>query len=1008
MSYDEETTRPNPFPGLRAFRPEEGHLFFGRIESIVKVVTRLKENRFVAVLGASGSGKSSLVLSGVIPALMKENAEEKKSWSYLVFRPELNPIDNLASELATLSAEPGFTQLPEATVAASLHNRSEGIIDIINKMRKNLRQQIVIVIDQFEEIFRYSPASTRGTLGDDATDFIDLIVNAVTQSDQGLYILLTIRSEYVSECSRFHSLTNLMNGSSYLLPQLTSETLSTVIEEPVKISGAAIDRSVVRMILSDLNDRQGQLPVLQHLLMRLWDQWSKSGDTSRPLSLADYEAVGRLKGAIAQHAGQAYELLDERHRYVCARLFRTITLRSEDGRELRKPERISTIASQTGCLVEEIIHVAEVFRSPEYSFLTPSIDVILNKDTIIDLTHESIIKLWGTLRKWLDDEEASKRIYLQLASAAAQYQEGNGKLWTAPDLLMAIKWREEDKPTLAWAERFDPAFERTMLFLKNSEEEYQVQEEYNEKAGATRIKRSRFFAGIFGILVIISLIALGMIHTLRVRAERQKDVAIQLKDEAVSYSTLLNDSLLSLADTLKVTALEADSARIAAVMEANRAMEAEERATEADRIMNEAVIEKAVAETVAAEEHKMKMLSVARSLAVRSVSHTGDQDLQILLAWQGYLFNDRYTGVPDDADLYSAFYDISKRYGNRYYSRVQTGGNEVTAMAQDLQGNYFYTADKGGRVLRWQSSQPSKGFDIIWSGDKVIEAMAVSTDATWLACGTSTSEIIMIPLTEGMLSYQLEADGGKVTALIFGGSGDHLYSSNINGSVALWDLKSHTSTTVGNEAEGVIALDISHNSKILAGLTAEGRLLLWHADSPGKPFFVDTGDRIITSLRFIPGEERLVTGDSTGLIDVWSAGAENVEATLEGHSASVAAIAFSNSDQQMLTGDIRGEIKIWSLADITKPPAVISDCSEAIVNMAFNKGDNAFVTVTKASVTQRPAHVSCMTGGLCSKVTRNLSPAEWIAYVGSDIEYEATCPDKTYRIKVREITQGGQ
>ncbi len=96
--------RPNPFPGLRAFRPDEGHLFFGRTESTLKVVNGLKENRFVAVIGSSGSGKSSLVMSGVIPALLRENAEGRKSWSYLVFRPDRNPVDRLASELSAFSA----------------------------------------------------------------------------------------------------------------------------------------------------------------------------------------------------------------------------------------------------------------------------------------------------------------------------------------------------------------------------------------------------------------------------------------------------------------------------------------------------------------------------------------------------------------------------------------------------------------------------------------------------------------------------------------------------------------------------------------------------------------------------------------------------------------------------------------------------------------------------------------------------------------------------------------
>lgn len=368
------------------------------------------------------------------------------------------------------------------SVAASLHNRTEGLTDVINRIRKNLRQQVVIVIDQFEEIFRFSPVTSRGIPGDDATDFIDMIVNAMQKPDHGLYIILTLRSEYVSDCGRFHSLTNLMNSSSYLLPQIPVDQMVTVIEEPVKLSGASIDRSLVKLILSDLEERPGQLPVLQHLMMRIWNHWSRLGDLSHPIGLADYEAVGMLKGAISQHAGQAYESLDERHRYVCSRLFRTITTRSDDGRELSKPERISTIAALTGCAEHEIIDVAEVFRSPEYSFLTPSKEVPLNGESILDLAHESIIRLWGTLRQWMDDEEASVKLYRQLASAAARYQEGTGRLWTAPDLLMALRWRDENNPTLAWAEKIDPAFERALIFLKNSEEEYLIRQEYGKKA----------------------------------------------------------------------------------------------------------------------------------------------------------------------------------------------------------------------------------------------------------------------------------------------------------------------------------------------------------------------------------------------------------------------------------------------------------------------------------------------------------------------------------------------
>lgn len=995
--------RPNPFPGLRAFRPDEGHLFFGRTESTLKVVNRLKENRFVAVLGASGSGKSSLVLSGVIPALLKENAEGRKSWSYMVFRPERNPVDHLATELAALSAGAGFTQLTEVSVAASLHNRSEGLTDVVNRIRKNLRQQIVIVIDQFEEIFRFSPETTRGTLGDDATDFIDLIVNAVQSPDQGLHIILTLRSEYVSECARFHSLTNLMNSSSYLLPQIQTDLIGTVIEDPVKIAGASIDRSLVKLIKTDLEEKPGQLTVLQHLMMRLWNQWSRTGDMNRPISLADYEAVGRLKGAISQHAGQALESLDERHRYVCSRLFRTITARTDDGRELRKPERISDIAAQTGCREQEIIAVADLFRAPEYSFITPTREVPLNGESILDLTHESIIKHWVILRKWMDEEETSARLYRQLAASAEQYQEGNGRLWTAPDLLMALRWREESNPTLAWAERIDPAFERAMLFLKNSEEEYMVREEYSRKTGTESIKRSRLIAGLLGLLALATLLALGMVYSLRTRAEKQRSVAVQLKDEAVAYTERLSDSLDFLADTLRSAAEQAGVERLNALAANGRAEKAQVRAAAAEGIVGEIASGKEAAVKKATEENRYRMLSVARSLAVRSLTHSGEKDLQILLAWQAYLFNDRHSGMTEDPDVFSALYEVGKRYGNRFYASFIPDGAGITAMSDQPGGRSFFTADTKGRVLRWQSSDPAKGYNLIWSGDKVIRVMTVSPDAAWLACGTETSEIIMIPIFDDSIGYQLSDKSGAITAVLFSAGGDRLYSSAAGGGVNEWDLSTRTCKKIIDDAAGITALEISRNNTMLAALTREGRVFFWPTQSPEKKSFLETNGRVITTHRFIPGGDRLATGDNSGVITIWNTTAGTLESSIEGHTAPVRSIAFDSTDDQMLTADGAGGIKLWSLTNLAQPPVVFTDSPGDIVCLTFCENGEAFLAATGEDVTRRPAHVRCMTTGLCDKVTRNLSEQEWSAWVGGDIDYEATCPDKEYQIRVKEI-----
>jgi energy-coupling factor transporter ATP-binding protein EcfA2 len=1006
MNSKNDTARPNPFPGLRAFTPQEGHLFFGRMESTLKVVNRLIDNRFVAVLGPSGSGKSSLVMSGVLPALQKENANGKKTYSFLVFRPELNPVDNLAAQISALSTEAGFTFVPVPSVEASLHNRSEGLFDVINKIRKNLRQQIVIVIDQFEEIFRYGPASTDGVSGDATADFIDLLVSAARQQDEGLLIILTLRSEYVAECSRFQGLTGLLNSGSYLLPQLTRETMVSVIEEPVKLSGATIDRSVVRTIISDLGERTGQLPVLQHLLMRLWNNWARSGDLSRPLNMSDYESVGRIKGAISQHAGQAYNSLDERHKYVCSRLFKSITTRTEDGKELRKPEKISTIAALTGCTTEELFKVAEVFRAPEYSFITPEKEHLLTEGSIIDLTHESIIRLWENLKTWLEEEESSKRLYLQLAAAAALHQEGKGKLWTPPELPVAIKWRNEHKPTLEWAERLDPSFERAMLFLKNSEEKYVEQEEHNKQAGKKKIKRSRLFALILGLTVVVTLIALATTWSLKSKSEKQREIAMRQKEEVLSFNFMLADSLNNLTDTLKAAseAVVITTSKIASALE--RAETAEHKAAVAVDLREEAETDRNKALKIATEEKRKKMISIARSLAVRSLNYQDEKDLQVLLAYQGFIFNDRFQGTSNDADIYKALYDVGKRYGNRNYGQFIDGNVEVTAMAEEPSGTFFYTAEKSGRILQWQTDNPGKGYNVIWTGDMLIEIMTVSPDASWLACGTADSEIIMIPLSGGNLSYQMAGSGGNISALVFSNNGERLYSATVRGQVAGWDLASHTATDITRTQSGVMAMDISGDNLLLAGLTGDGKVLVWQIDSGKQVVILDLGEKVITSLRFVPWDHRLVTGDEAGSIAIWNTSEKRIADSFPGHDSGIRHIAFNRNKRQMATAGEEKFIKLWNYDDPREVPPIITDCNESIVKIGFSDNGKVLLAATIDGVTKRPAHVEYMTAGICDKVTRNLSPEEWTAFVGRDIEYENTCLDKTYRIRVTEIRGG--
>ena len=250
-----------------------------------------------------------------------------------------------------------------------------------------------------------------------------------------------------------------------------------------------------------------------------------------------------------------------------------------------------------------------------------------------------------------------------------------------------------------------------------------------------------------------------------------------LKDEAIASNQQLSDSLKILSDTLKETTRKAEDMKAAAMIALNNQAEKQKVATDA-KLIKEAVADKDAALKMASEEKRKKMISVARSLAVRSLTHTEEQDLQILLAWQAYLFNQRNAGASNDADIYSALYDVGKRYGTRYFANFSAEASMLTSMAEEPGGKRFYAPSGDGKVMKWSVEHPERGYDIVWSGDKSIEAMSVSPDASWLACGTESSGIIMIPLEGNVMGYNLASDTGKITALLFSNDGSHIFSSS--------------------------------------------------------------------------------------------------------------------------------------------------------------------------------------------------------------------------------------
>lgn len=468
-----------PFPGLRPFQEGEEHLFFGRECQTDTMIDKLAKTRFLAVIGSSGSGKSSLVNCGLCLGLHSGLMPQAgTAWRIASCRPGKNPIRSLAQALA----EDGvlFSDFPTAgmtladMIETNLRMSKLGIVDVLEQSRQADTTNLLIVIDQFEELFRFATSNVLAdgkvqSVSQDARAFIRLLLTAVEQQRHPIYVVLTMRSEFLGDCTQFEGLTEAINEGQYLVPRMTREQRKLAIAGPIGVAGASIDNVLLTRLVNDLGDNPDQLSILQHALSRIWAHWRKQQDADAPLGLENYRAVGSMENALDNHAEKAFrELVSPRQQRVAEKLFKALTDKTTHTAGIRRPTALSTLCELTDCEEKELITVIDAFRKPSRSFLMPRIDEPLSSDSIIDISHESLMRMWRRLIQWSDDEADSARMYLRLASTAALHAENKAGLWRDPDLQLALDWRHHNEPNAAWASHIAPGFDQAMQFLDNS------------------------------------------------------------------------------------------------------------------------------------------------------------------------------------------------------------------------------------------------------------------------------------------------------------------------------------------------------------------------------------------------------------------------------------------------------------------------------------------------------------------------------------------------------------
>jgi tetratricopeptide (TPR) repeat protein len=491
-----------PYPGLRAYERDESDLFFGREGCVDEMVDRLAATRFLAVLGASGSGKSSLVRTGLLDALeIGLHASAGPLWIVADCHPGGSAFRNLAEALlsATQATEPSTDAID--TLDTFLRRGPRSIVEWTNDGNLPAKHNLLVLVDQFEELFRYGDYAGR----EEAEAFAALLLESIHTPGR-IHVVITMRSEYLGACALIPGLAEQINSSLYLTRRMTREECREAIEGPAAVVGFAIEPALVSHILNDMaalapweQDRENsqlqrlsrqadQLPLMQHALSRLWQLARRRQPMAAPtLTLQDYLGIGMLQGALDQHAKEVVGRLKEAARPLVRRVFRALIAGTDLSDAVRKPMRLVELAAAVSADIADVRDVVDAFRARDCNFLRPSGGHALSDDTVIDISHESLIRQWSDLSKWFDEEARSSALWSRLIYSEERHAAGEGELLSGLDLANALAWWDREQPTSGWANSHGGKYEEIDNYLKDSREA----EEKHVRGELERARRER-------------------------------------------------------------------------------------------------------------------------------------------------------------------------------------------------------------------------------------------------------------------------------------------------------------------------------------------------------------------------------------------------------------------------------------------------------------------------------------------------------------------------------------
>jgi hypothetical protein len=613
-----ETDAICPYTGLRSFTEEESLYFKGREEDIDQATEQLQRNKFLMLTGASGDGKSSLIYAGIIPNARAGFLKSKYTqWCVADLRPERTPFHNLCKAIARqLDIDSPLT------VEAELNHGFSAIIDLYKNSKRHIDTQsiawqmadergkaalkrqganLIILVDQFEEFFTNPENYQKGVPSPHANLVLNLLLETARialEEDLPIYIVFTMRSDYIGQCAAFRGLPEYIGFSQFFVPRLNRTQLQQVIEEPAILSGNQITRRLTERLIHDLTEGVDQLPILQHALNQVWHAAS---DGKEVLDLIHYAMVGgmpvnelpdeevdrfknwfneltpeikacyhkpNLQNVLDTHTNKLYELAaayyfrktgkqiaDEDAKAIIKAAFICLT-KIDQGRAVRNRMTLGEITSITGrpeFATEEVGAVLNIFREPGNTFIRPFIlddpgSQLLSDNDVLDITHESLIRNWAYLEQWAKEEFNNYTISLDFEQQLNRWVESgksNNFLLPIGPLTYFENWFNTAKPNAHWIARYLPEEIEEDRKLSNAKELlHNAREFVKRSAGKHVITRTVMRYGPKRIVAVLALLALVTLSAFAIKNYFQRKNNYVLKTIKSKSFELVNESKL--------------------------------------------------------------------------------------------------------------------------------------------------------------------------------------------------------------------------------------------------------------------------------------------------------------------------------------------------------------------------------------------------------------------------------------------------------------------------------